>query len=170
MEISLAELQVLEEVVRKSDGNSIRARWESGRYLLSLKNGKKLLPKGKLDELAKALDVARSELGARMTFAMKFPTEVELSDVIRKHLTWYDITHTSAVTKKRQCLQTVKNGTEDPTFVANLKRVVNILENLDSAHCGENGIVLVNQIDFIIRRLRAAIVTLREELPVEEVA
>ena len=82
------EVRRLEEAVHKSDGDGVRARWDSGRYMLTLKKGKQL-PRGVLNQLAKTLDVSRAEVTARMKFATKFPTEDELPDVIRKFPTWY---------------------------------------------------------------------------------
>jgi hypothetical protein len=86
-----SEMRRLEEAVRVSDGQNIRARWESGRYMLTLRDGKKQLPPGMLDELARTVGVVRSELGARMRFAEKYSTEEELSTAVETFRTWTDI-------------------------------------------------------------------------------
>jgi hypothetical protein len=59
--------------------------------MLTLRDGKKQLPPGMLDELARTVGVVRSELGARMRFAEKYSTEEELSTAVETFRTWTDI-------------------------------------------------------------------------------
>jgi len=80
----------LEKEIRKSDGGGLRARWESGKLMLSDRQGKRL-PNGALARYAKLLKVHPSELTARMKFAEKFPTEEQLTTVISKFQSWFDI-------------------------------------------------------------------------------
>src|SRR5688500_13586738 len=96
-----AELLRLEEAVNKSEGDGLRARWESGRHLLTHREGKQL-PRGEPARLPAALGVRRPELTARMKFATKFPGEQELTDVIRKFKTWFAITHQALPNKPSQ--------------------------------------------------------------------
>jgi hypothetical protein len=87
----VAELRRLEEPVQKSEHDGVRARWESGRYMLTLRKRRKQLPHGLLNELAEKIGVVRSELGARMKFAEKYPTEEKVSTAIESVHSWSDI-------------------------------------------------------------------------------
>ena len=73
------ELIRLERAIRESDGGGLKLR--VGRRL----------PNGVLDLLSQGLHVHPSELVARMKFAQKFSTEDQLTNVISKFTTWYDI-------------------------------------------------------------------------------
>ena len=74
----VAEMRRLEEAVKTSDGDGIRARWQSGRKLLELRAGKRRLPNGVLEKLVEDLGVSQSELNARMKFAEKCPPSRKL--------------------------------------------------------------------------------------------
>ena len=97
-ETEIAELRRLEEAVRGSDdamwiasADGVRARWESGRYLVTLRQGKKKLPSGllrRLGELSTEFQFHRSELTARMKLPTKFTTEDELANVISQYGLW----------------------------------------------------------------------------------
>jgi hypothetical protein len=93
----------LEDVVIKSDGEGLRARWESGRYMLTLRKGKQL-PNGLRDLLAKELGIGGSELTARMKFAEKYPSEQEVTDAIGKFKSWYAITQQALTDTPREAL------------------------------------------------------------------
>lgn len=69
---------------------SIRDRWEFGRLMLAMRKGKQL-PKGVLDGLAEATGKSRSELGKRMLFAARYPTEDELGTAIPTFESWTQI-------------------------------------------------------------------------------
>jgi hypothetical protein len=85
----LADLRKIEAGINTNDRASIEARWESGRKILeSYPTGKKQLPKGLLDAIAHELGVARSEVGARIKFARKFPTKAKGSTVVETHTSW----------------------------------------------------------------------------------
>lgn len=154
-EAPLAELQLLEDAVRKSDGDGVRARWASGRYLLTLKNGKKQLPKGTLNNLANALGVARSELGARMTFAAKFPTEEKLSTGVESFPTWTAIRQHALINKRR-----VKVA-KTPYAGKGLQHAIEIIENVDPATLGETEQLLLGALDEAVRRLKESLVFLK---------
>jgi hypothetical protein len=93
----------LEDVVIKSDGEGLRARWESGRYMLTLRKGKQL-PNGLRDLLAKELGIGGSELTDRMKFAEKYPSEQEVTDAIGKFKSWYAITQQALTDTPREAL------------------------------------------------------------------
>jgi hypothetical protein len=84
------ELIRLERAIRESDGGGLKLRWQMGREMLKLRVGRRL-PNGVLDLLSQGLHVHPSELVARMKFAQKFSTEDQLTNVISKFTTWYDI-------------------------------------------------------------------------------
>lgn len=104
----ITELRRLEEPVHKSEGDGVRARLESGRYLLTLKKGKQL-PDGLLARLSKE-KFGRTEIEARMKLAEKCPTDAELTDFIGKFPTWYSITH-GGLTKKPRGKKTTATKT-----------------------------------------------------------
>jgi hypothetical protein len=86
------KLRQIEATITSAEDCGLRARWEFGRYMLTLKTGKQL-PKGVIKQLADNLHVNRSELSARMKFAAKYSGHEQLSDVIRKFGSWYRIVH-----------------------------------------------------------------------------
>ena len=56
------ELARIEETIRASDGAAIRARWEFGRQVLALRQGK-LLPRGpSAAEICHRADISQHEL------------------------------------------------------------------------------------------------------------
>lgn len=109
----VTELRRLEEPITKSDGDGVRARWESGRYLLTLRRPKRL-PHGLLDDLADTIGVARSELGDRMRFAEKYATEEKLSMALERFGPSWSAIRENALTvkpreKKRQSTEPSKS-------------------------------------------------------------
>lgn len=88
----------LEAKVREGATAAIRARWESGRAMNNLKGNNKQLPKGVLAAWSEELTAlgftaaSKSELGYRMMFAKKFPTEADVSNAVRKFGSWHAIT------------------------------------------------------------------------------
>jgi hypothetical protein len=87
------ELDRLEQKIRSSDDDGIRARWAFGKHLLGLRVGKQL-PRGVLDAHCKTHGVSRSELSARMKFAEKYPTADEVSTAVGSCRTWTAIRKT----------------------------------------------------------------------------
>lgn len=69
----LDELKRIEEKISDGEDTALIARWESGKYLNTLKNGKKQLPKGVRAQCIEQLGIGGSEVNARMTFADKYP-------------------------------------------------------------------------------------------------
>ena len=68
-----ALLNRLEDDVRKGDDAGIKARWASGRELLTLRTGKRL-PDGVRAFADAQLDISASEVSKRMQFAEKYPS------------------------------------------------------------------------------------------------
>jgi hypothetical protein len=158
----------LEDAVRKGDGDGLRARWESGRYMLTLKKGKQL-PRGELARLAETLGVHRAELTARMKFATKFATEGELADAIRKFQTWNAITHHALTDKPRveegEPDQENQEGNDDAAKESGrlaLLRVLAVLEGIDPATLDDDDLELVAQVAKGVHRLYTAVRTLME--------
>ena len=83
-------LKKIEARITKSDEEGLRARWESGRKLLSQREGK-LLPRGLLEAVATELGVSRQELQFRVKFVEIYPTEQELSNGVRQFGSWHQI-------------------------------------------------------------------------------
>lgn len=94
------ELHKIEERIASSEGDGLRARWESGKELALGRHGKQL-PAGMLDKLAAELGASRQELQARMKFADKFQTNKEVSDAIRHFPSWFRVTHEALRTKPK---------------------------------------------------------------------
>lgn len=88
--MSLKTLIELDQRVDAAEGDGIRARWEFGRELLTERVGKQL-PKGRLDEVVAEIGKSRQEIGYRMMFAERFPTEAEVSNAIGNFGSWYEI-------------------------------------------------------------------------------
>lgn len=180
METWQEEMQRIEEVIHKSDGDGVRARWESGRYMLTLKQGKKQLPKGVLDELAEKLDVSRSELTARMKFAAKYTTDAELTDVIREFRTWFAITHEALTDTPRIAGHADADDAGDDDQHADhddndndklakadhrrarrdLLRTIKVIEEIDPTTLNEGDQDLLAQLAQVVERLKAGVVTL----------
>jgi hypothetical protein len=153
------ELRRIEETVKRSDGDGLVARWESGRYMNTLKVGKKQLPKGLLAELVAKLGFRRAEVNARMKFAAKF-TDGELADVIGKFPTWYDITH-KALTKTPRAARTSSDEADSKQARKGLQRAIETIAEIDAALLGESDRELLAALDAAVRRLKASVVTLK---------
>jgi hypothetical protein len=97
----MEEMRSVEKKVREGDLAGLQARWESGRYMVKCRDGKKQLPSGLLKAFTKALRVHRAELTARMKFAEKFPDADALTNVISKFKTWYSIKQNALTERPR---------------------------------------------------------------------
>ncbi len=156
------EMRRLEDAVQKSDGEGLRARWESGRYMLALRKGKQL-PPGVLGELATNLDVHRSELTARMKFASKFPSEAKVTKAISKFRTWYEIKQNALTDKPRpKDGATAKDDRDLQPSTRSLRRVLEIVKDLDAATFDERDQRLLVKIEASILRLKTAAGYLKE--------
>jgi len=177
----VTEFGRFEKRIKKSDDGGLRLRWECGRYMLTLKQGEQL-PRGVLATLEKAYDVRRWELSARMKFAEKYPTDVELSDVIKQFPTWFDITHKalknshagpettareSSAVMDGQVMDEQDAEQEEPrkhrSVTPKLRRVVDLLEGIESADLSDQDLVLLSAVAQLAERHREAAITLRED-------
>jgi hypothetical protein len=75
------ELRLLEEDIRRSEGESMVARWEFGRALAKLRVGKRL-PKSVRDEITDQFDLQASEITRRMRLADWYATREGLVDML----------------------------------------------------------------------------------------
>ena len=71
--------------------DSIRARWEFGRLMLAQRKGKQL-PNGLLGELVQRTGKSQRELGYRMAFAERYPTEDEVCNALQTWKSWFQVT------------------------------------------------------------------------------
>lgn len=139
-----ATLHELEERVLKGEHDGLRGRWDSGRYLLTLRKGK-LLPRGVRQFLSDSLHVHNSEITARMKFAEKFPTDEALATVISKYRTWFNI--------KQQALTDTPRAQMPRIGRPGLQRMLLTIEELDPAMLTEDSCKLLKQIDNAIHRI-----------------
>jgi len=154
-------MRQFEDVIRRSDGEGLRARWESGRYMQTLKRGKQL-PAGLLAELSEKLDVSRSELGARMKFAARFPTEQELSVAVESCRTWSAIRRALTTTPRTRAADTRDSDVHDGQAQKHLKHATALVEEIDTAALDQRDLVLLAQLEAAIVRLKKGFQTLRQ--------
>jgi hypothetical protein len=126
-EIPLAELQQLEDTVRRSEGDGLRARHQSGRLMLPFKKGKQL-PKGMLNDLVKKLGACRLELGRRMTFAAQY-TEAELSTAVESGKSWTEV-RKALTTKSRKPKAPTQDACDDTAARDRKEFVRGIVESI----------------------------------------
>jgi len=81
----------LQRMIATSDVEAIRGRWMFGRELLTERIGE-MLPRGRLAEVATVIGKSKAEVGRRMMFAERFPSEEALSHAVRKYGSWRAIT------------------------------------------------------------------------------
>jgi hypothetical protein len=91
--------KTLEARIREGDGQGIAARWAFGRAVLAERVGKQL-PKGRLDQIAKAAGVGRAEVVARAALAARYPTESKVADAVKKFPTWHTMVHEGLAARK----------------------------------------------------------------------
>jgi hypothetical protein len=164
VELPLAELQQLEEAVRKSDGDGLHARWESGRLMLPFKKGKKQLPKGQRKALITKLGICGSEVNNRMAFATQF-TEAQLYTAVERGTSWTEV---------RKSLPKTALGSKAPTPAAGddvadrkraqkiLLRVVEAIESLDETLLKDDQELLA-ELATAVKNLMASVRTLTAE-------
>jgi hypothetical protein len=79
-ELVLSELDPIQKDIEARESESIEARWDFGRVLLTHRAGKKQLPPGLRSEIAKKYKLEASEITRRMQLAEKFTTREEVVD------------------------------------------------------------------------------------------
>lgn len=91
-EFDLAPGLRLEERIDGAEGDAIEARWEFGRWMLTLiPEGGKQVPKGVRNALVAATHKSRQELGFRMQFAKVYGSPDELANAVSKLRSWHAI-------------------------------------------------------------------------------
>jgi hypothetical protein len=99
---AIEQLRQYEAAIRKSEGGTLKVRWECGHFLNTLRlRGDGKLPRGLMGKLTKEHGFQKSELYARMDFAAKYPTEADLSDASEKYGSWYRIVREGLTKKSR---------------------------------------------------------------------
>lgn len=167
----LGQLQQCEATVRQGDHAALMARWQSGCYLNALRSGKKRLPNGMLKQLADTLGVSRSELTNRMKFATKFPTEADVTNAVGKFGSWHNIAN-HGLTDNPQTnsddapactdeTDSPDDGDKADYALAVLAKVVAVIDDIDSALLGDDGLALLERIAEGVERLRNGAKTLK---------
>lgn len=93
LDFDIARLCALEQRIAVAESDGLRTRWEFGHALLRARDGKGRLPNGYLVKVINETGASRSEIGARIQFAERFPSEDELSDAIGSFRSWFRIVH-----------------------------------------------------------------------------
>lgn len=94
------DLHKIEERIASSEGDGLRARWESGKELALGRHGKQL-PAGMLDKLAAELGARPRELQMRMKFADTFQTDEQVRAAIAHFPSWFRMTREGLTTKPK---------------------------------------------------------------------
>src|SRR4051812_20069679 len=89
--LALGSYEALEWPIRRSDLDSLLARWECGCRLLAERGDRERLPKGRLGQLARALALSKAELKNRIQFAEEHPTESAVRVAFDSHGSWSEI-------------------------------------------------------------------------------
>jgi hypothetical protein len=89
-EFDLGPLLRIEVRIAAAEGDGIRARWESGRELLTQRVGKQL-PKGLQDQLVATTGTSARELRYRMAFAERYRTEDEVGTAVQTCKSWTEL-------------------------------------------------------------------------------
>ncbi len=143
------DLKKIEARITKSDEEGLRARWESGRKLLSQREGK-LLPRGLLDAVATELGVSREELTKRMKFTEMYPTEDELRNAITQFGSWYQIV---AKGLTRQARPTDRVGVVVKELRVFIRRLRNELSKVHAKDLTESDLKILDAIQEEITRI-----------------
>ena len=73
------------------EGGALRDRWEFGHQMLAARDGAGRLPNGYLAALVERTGKSRSELGYRVQFAERYPSEDELSTMVDSYPSWHEL-------------------------------------------------------------------------------
>ena len=100
-ELIIIEKEITTAVERQDDADALkaeavrdelRARWKSGKRLLTEKRkpkrGRPGIPAERMAELVKAMEVSNGEIKYRMQFAERYPTEDDLATALAKFGSW----------------------------------------------------------------------------------
>jgi hypothetical protein len=128
----MESLARIENVIRASDGDAIRARWQFGCEVLAQRIGKQL-PKGLLAEICQQAKISHMELSRRVRFAEAY-NEIQLEHLCSTSiLTWTAIV--KGLPKKRTIHRTPPKPRAVPTAatVKEADRVVELISRPDVA-------------------------------------
>jgi hypothetical protein len=89
-------LERIEEAIRASDGDAIRARWEFGRQVIAQRQGK-YLPRGVPEKICRRAGISNQELSNRTRVAEAYESPSELGD---SGVTWTAIVNALPKTRK----------------------------------------------------------------------
>ncbi len=142
-------LKKIEARITKSDEEGLRARWESGRKLLSQREGK-LLPRGLLEAVATELGVSREELTKRMKFTEMYPTEDELRNAVTQFGSWHQIV---AKGLTRQARPTDRVGVVVKELRVFIRRLRNELSKVHAKDLTESDLKILDAIQEEITRI-----------------
>lgn len=93
IDLGIERLVHIDQRIDANESDALRARWEFGHQMLAARDGAGRLPNGYLAALVERTGKSRSELGHRVRFAAKFPTEGELSNALDSFGTsWLEVT------------------------------------------------------------------------------
>lgn len=91
----------------------------------------------------------RSEVGARVKFAKKFPTEAELSTAVETHKSWTGIRQEALTNKPR-------GGTQQKS---DLRRAYDLIENIAPGTLHPSDVSLIEEMIETLHRLNANMIT-----------
>lgn len=177
VQASDSELRQIEDAIRRSDGDSLRARWRSGQCLLSRREGKRL-PNGVRELMEGELGLHRTEITARMKFAEKFSDEAALANVISQFASWFDLKQRGLKNSPADD-RVVGDGPEaeqhaeaEPSkgvttrrrsVTPSLRRMLEFLEDIESADLRDTDLQLLSEIIQLAERHREAAIALVDE-------
>lgn len=90
IEPAIKHLVEIDKKIDKNESAALRLRWEFGNAMLAERDGKQL-PKGRLDKLIEATGKSKSELGYRMRFAARYPTDDEVTNALATFTSWREL-------------------------------------------------------------------------------
>lgn len=91
IDLTLERLVHLDQRIDAREGDALRDRWEFGRQMLAVRDGKGRLPNGYLSTLVERTGKSRTELHYRAEFAERYPTEDELLNALSSFGAWREV-------------------------------------------------------------------------------
>jgi hypothetical protein len=119
-------LRKLNARIVTTDQHSIILRWEFGQELLKARAGKKKVPKGFLDNVAKNIKTSRAEVKKRLQLAQRYVTRQELDNAVIQLPTWHQMAaHGLRTTHRRKPAPPIK-----PVASLELHQIERLLKRL----------------------------------------